>query len=139
MNAEKYILLVEDNQDDILLTTRAFKQCAVDYPLIVASNGAEALDFLFRQGNHAGRGPQEPPTIVLLDINLPFINGLGVLEKIRANKATCCLPVVMLSSSKIEKDVARSESLGADMYFRKPVNYDEFLVLIEKIKAVWLT
>src|ERR671925_1571189 len=110
----KVVLLVEDNPTDEKLTVRAFKKCNLGNDIVVVRDGAEALDYLFGTGQHAGRERDELPTVVLLDLKLPRVEGMEVLRRIRANERTRLLPVVILTASKEEEDLVRSYSLGAN-------------------------
>lgn len=130
------ILLVEDNEDDAFLTTRALRREAVEVK--VARDGAEALHFLFCQGRYADRDPGILPHLVLLDINLPALSGLEVLRRLRADARTRLLPVVMLSSSALESDLAASYAGGANSYLQKPVGTDVFGEMAQRLKAYWL-
>jgi two-component system response regulator len=132
------ILLIEDNADDELLTTRAFRRNAVFNPVIVARDGVEALDYLFGTGAHAGRDVSEWPQVVLLDLNLPRISGLDVLRRVRADPRTRLLPVVVLTSSKEEEDIVRSYELGANGYVRKPVDFEAFNEALKTLGLYWL-
>ena len=123
MNPGK-ILLVEDNADDVALTMRALKSHNITNDVVVAQDGAQALDYLFGAKGNARAG--ELPAVVLLDLNLPKVNGLEVLRRIRADEATRLLPVVILTSSDEERDVIEGYSLGANSYVRKPVDFVEF-------------
>ena len=131
----KTILLVEDNPDDEKLTLRAMRQSDVPNTIMVAHDGAEALEIIFGNGNRAHR----LPALVLLDLKLPKVSGLEVLEKLRANEATKTLPVVVLSSSDEERDIAESYSLGANSYIRKPVDFDEFIDSVRQLGTYWLS
>jgi two-component system response regulator len=135
---EKYILLVEDNPDDELLTLRALKKNNIANKVVVARDGAEALDFLFAQGAHAGRPPQDLPEVVLLDLKLPKIPGLEVLKRIRAQECTALLPVVVLTTSTEERDLVESYRLGANSYIRKPVDFDQFMESVRNLGMYWL-
>jgi two-component system response regulator len=134
----RQILLVEDNQDDELLTLRAFKKASVASELVVARDGAEALDYLFGSGAYEGRDVSVQPQLVLLDLNLPRVSGLDVLRRIRADERTKLLSVIMLSSSKEERDVVSAYTLGANSYVRKPVGYDEFVAAVQTLSSYWL-
>ncbi len=134
----KRILLVEDNASDEKLTLLAFKNCGVANEVIVVRDGAAALDYLFATGAHAGRDTSTPPTVVLLDLKLPKIDGLEVLQRIRADERTKMLPVVVLTSSREEEDVLRSYSLGANAYVRKPVEFSEFSQVAKTLGLFWL-
>jgi CheY-like chemotaxis protein len=130
----KTILLVEDNADDEQLTLRAMRQSEVPNIIRVARDGAEAIDHLF--GDSAGR---RLPDLVLLDLKLPKISGMEVLERIRAEPATRTLPVVVLTSSDEERDIVESYSLGANSYIRKPVDFDEFIDAVKQLGLYWLS
>jgi len=134
----KVILLVEDNASDEKLTVLAFKKCGVSNELVVMRDGAEALDYLFGSGKYAGRDISVLPTLVLLDLGLPRIDGHEVLRRIRADDRTKHLPVVILTSSSEEEDVARGYSLGANAYVRKPVDFVEFAQAAKTVGLFWL-
>ena len=133
----KTILLVEDNDDDVTLTLRAFKRSHLMNPVAVVRDGVEALDFLFARGVYEARGPA-PPTLVILDLKLPRLDGLGVLKAMRADPRTALLPTVILTSSKEEQDVIAGYSLGANSYVRKPVDFAEFLEAVKILGIYWL-
>ena len=135
---EKVIFLVEDNPDDEALTLRALRKNNILNEVVVARDGAEALDYLFCRGEYANRDPNLLPQVVLLDLKLPKVNGLEVLEQIRANKRTKCLPVVILTSSREEMDVINGYKLGANSYVRKPVDFQEFSEAIKNLGLYWL-
>jgi two-component system, response regulator len=138
MNEEsKTILLVEDNDDDVALTLRAFKRSHLMNPVVVARDGVEALDFLYSRGAYQNRGTA-PPTLVILDLKLPKLDGLGVLKAMRADSRTALLPTVILTSSKEEQDVIAGYSLGANSYVRKPVDFAEFLEAVKILGIYWL-
>ena len=132
------ILLVEDNPDDVALTLRAFRKNNILNEVVVASDGAEALDWLFTRGAHAGRDPGEMPAFVLLDLKLPKIDGLGVLREVRSDPRTKLLRVVVLTTSREDEDVVESYSLGANSYIRKPVDFDEFIHAVGQLGLYWL-
>jgi two-component system response regulator len=136
--ADKPILLVEDNKDDELLMIRAFKKNGIVNEVIVARDGVEALDYLFGEGEHAGRDLSNQPQVVLLDLNLPRIGGLDVLRRIRNDERTKFQAVVVLTSSKEEEDILRSYSLGANSYVRKPVDFVEFGNAVKALGLFWL-
>jgi two-component system response regulator len=136
--ADKVILLAEDNPDDEELTLRAFKKNNVRNKVVVARDGVVALDYLFATGAHAGRDPADPPQVVLLDLKLPKVDGLEVLRRIRADKRTQFLPVVILTSSKEDQDVLKGYQLGCNSYVRKPVSFDEFLEAARQLGLYWL-
>ena len=137
-DANKDILLVEDNPDDAALTLRAFKRSHVMNSITVARDGIEALDFLFARGLHSERISVPLPTLVILDLKLPKLDGLGVLKAIRADVRTRLLPVVILTSSKEEQDLIAGYSLGANSYVRKPVDFAEFVEAVKVLGIYWL-
>jgi len=132
------ILLVEDNSDDEVLTLRALKQHRIRNEVVVVRDGAEALDYLFRTGAHAGPRDGPPPEIVLLDLKLPKLDGLEVLKRIRADERTRLLPVIVLTSSKAEQDLIQSYRAGANSYVRKPVDFQEFSEAVRQLGLYWL-
>jgi len=134
----KIILLVEDNPSDIGLTKRALAKSHIANELVVAEDGQAALDYLFGNGQYAGRDVNELPALVLLDLNLPRVDGLEALSQVRADPRTSRLPVVILTTSKEEQDVARSYDLGANSYVRKPVDFAQFAKAIEHLGLYWL-
>ena len=134
----KVILLVEDNPDDVELTLRAFKRSHLMNPLVVARDGVEALDFVFARGAHAGRTEAPLPTLIILDLKLPRLDGLGVLKALRADPRTALLPAVILTSSKEEQDLISGYSLGANSYVRKPVDFAEFVEAVKVLGIYWL-
>ena len=134
----KTILLVEDNPDDVVLTLRAFKKNNIANEVIVAGDGLEALDYLFGTGKYLKREMSSMPAVVLLDLKLPKIDGLEVLERIRADDRTKFLPVVILTSSKEEQDVLGSYSLGANSYIRKPVDFNKFVDAVRQLQLYWM-
>jgi two-component system response regulator len=136
--SQPIILLVEDNEDDELLTVRAFKKSNVANEVVVVRDGIEALDWLFAQGDHAGRDTTIEPQIILLDLKLPRLDGLEVLGRIRADERTSLIPVVIMTSSKEEEDVLRSYQLGANSYIRKPVEFDRFAEAVKSLGLYWL-
>ncbi len=138
MSNERIILLVEDNPMDEELTLRALKRSNVLNPVVVARDGAQALDYLFARGSHAGRDPAAMPQVILLDLKLPKIDGLEVLKALRANEFTKLLPVVILTSSVEEQDLIRSYSLGANSYVRKPVDFAQFVEAVRQLGLYWL-
>jgi two-component system response regulator len=135
---DKVILLVEDNPDDELLTLRALRKNGVTGEVVVARDGVEALDYLFGTGAHAGRDTNVMPQLILLDLNLPKIDGLEVLRRLRADERTRLLPVVILTSSREQKDMLEGYGLGANSYVRKPVNFEQFVRAVEQLKLYWL-
>lgn len=134
----KIILLVEDNADDEDLTLMAFKQAKILNEVVVARDGEQALDFLFCRGPHQGRNPEHKPAIVLLDLKLPKIDGLEVLRRMREHENTKHIPVVVLTSSREEQDIAASYRLGCNSYVRKPVNFSSFADSARQLGLYWL-
>ena len=134
----KVILLVEDNPDDEGLTVRALKKSNVVNEVVVAHDGVEALDYLFGEGVHAGRDVTQMPQVVLLDLKLPKLDGLGVLRRLRADPRTRLLPVVILTSSNEEQDRVNGYGLGANSYVRKPVDFDAFVAAAAQLGLYWL-
>jgi CheY-like chemotaxis protein len=135
---ERVILLVEDSQDDEVLTLRALRKSNIRNPIVVVRDGAAALDYLFAQGAHAGRDLSLQPQVVLLDLHLPKLDGLAVLQRIREDERTRTLPVVMLTSSNEEKDLMGSYQLGVNSYVRKPVDVTAFFEAIRQLGMYWL-
>ncbi len=136
--SERVILLVEDNPSDEELTLRALKKSNIVNRVVVVRDGAEALDWLFRQGAHAQRSSDELAQVVLLDLKLPKIDGLEVLRTVRADERTKLLPVVVLASSIQEQDVIASYGLGANSYVRKPVDFTQFVDAVRQLGLYWL-
>ncbi len=134
----KVILLVEDNPDDVELTRLAFDEAKIANQLVVVGDGAEALDYLFAKGAYADRDPAEMPSIVLLDLNLPKVDGREVLQAIRANEATRTLPVVVLTTSTEPFDVEASYALGVNSYIQKPVDFEQFVWAVKQVGLYWL-
>ena len=135
---EVEILLVEDNPYDAELTLRALKNKGLANKLLTFQDGVEALDFLFGAGVYAGRNLALRPKVILLDLKLPRINGLEVLEKIRADERTKTIPVVILTSSQEESDIVRGYNLGVNSYMVKPVDFDKFFQAVEELGLYWL-
>lgn len=138
MNKSHVILLVEDHPDDEELTRLAFKNCEFANELVVARDGQDALDYLFATGKYSGRDICEQPQLVLLDLKLPKVDGLEVLQRIRADERTKFLPVVILTSSKQRQDMINSYSLGANSYIQKPVDFNQFAEDVCQIGMYWL-
>jgi two-component system response regulator len=134
----KTLLLVEDDPSDVDLTRRALARSRVANDLVVAADGQEALDYLFASGAHAGRDPALLPALVLLDLNLPKVDGFEVLRRIRANERTRRLPVVALTSSREDQDLAASYDLGLNSYIRKPVDFSRFVEAVEHLGLYWM-
>jgi two-component system response regulator len=136
--SHREILLVEDNPDDIELTRIAFAEAKIANELTVVHDGAEALDYLFARGSHAGRDPHQLPSIVLLDLNLPKVDGREVLQAIRDNPATRSLPVVVMTTSAEPFDVEASYALGVNSYIQKPVDFERFVWAVKQVGLYWL-
>jgi two-component system, response regulator len=134
----KVILLVEDNLDDVILTLRVFKKSNIVNEIVVARDGLEALDYLFGTGNYKERDVSVMPALILLDLKLPKMDGLNVLDRIRTDTRTKFLPVVILTSSKEEHDIANSYGSGANSYIRKPVDFNKFTEAIHHLELYWL-
>jgi len=134
----KDILLVEDNPDDVELTRIAFEESNLANRLVVVGDGAEALDYLFARGAYAGRDPDDLPSIVLLDLNLPKLDGREVVQAIRANEKTRKLPVVVLTTSAEPFDVEASYTLGVNSYIQKPVDFERFVWAVKQVGLYWL-
>ena len=135
---EVEILLVEDNPDDAELAIRALKSYNLANKLIWVKDGVEALDFIFAQGKYADRSVEDVPKLVLLDLKLPRVNGLEVLEKIKSDKRTKIIPVVVLTSSSEERDIVTSYNLGINSYILKPVDFDKFIDAVKEVGFYWL-
>jgi two-component system response regulator len=135
---ERTILMVEDNPDDEALTIRALKRNNIVNAIDVVRDGAEALDYLFCRGAWSERDPSRIPQVVLLDLKLPKVGGLEVLEAIRADEKLRLLPVVILTSSTEEQDIVKSYGLGANSYIRKPVDFDQFSEAVRTLGLYWL-
>jgi two-component system response regulator len=131
------ILLVEDSQDDVELTVMALTEAKITNPVVVARNGVEALDYVFGTGAHAGRDTKEQPVVVFLDIKLPLLNGMDVLQRMREDERTRRTPVVMLTSSTEQADIIRTYDLGANSYVRKPVDFEAFVAAARHLGLYW--
>ncbi len=138
MSDDQVILLVEDNDDDAELTILAFKKARVSNPIVRASDGVDALDYLFRRGRHVARAENELPAVVLLDLNLPKLNGIEVLKAIRADPRTARLPVVVLTSSTEDRDRLAAYTHHANSYVQKPVDYEEFVRAAGQLGLYWI-
>ncbi len=136
--SEKIILVVEDNPDDEEFTLRALKRANVTNEIVVVRDGEEAVDYLFGTGRHAGRDPADRPAVVLLDLKLPKLNGIEVLQRMRAAAETRLVPVVILTSSSEEEDKLKSYSSGANSYVRKPVEFAAFADAVARLGVYWL-
>jgi len=135
---KRTILLVEDNPDDVELTLRAFSQYNISNEISVVRDGVEALDYLFATGPYAGHDASDTPAVVILDLKLPKVDGLEVLQRMRADERTKLIPVVVLTSSKEEQDMVNSYRLGANSYVQKPVNFTEFIEAARQLGLYWL-
>ena len=136
--ADKTILLVEDNPDDVALTLRALKKNNISNEVVIARDGVEAIDYLFGQGAWAGRDLEQRPILILLDLKLPKVDGLEVIKRIRADERTRLLPVVILTSSNEESDLINGYALGANSYVRKPVDFNQFSEAVRQLGLYWL-
>lgn len=134
----KVILLVEDNPDDEALTLRALRKSNIANDVVVARDGVEALDYMFGSGKHAGRDVADLPAVVMLDLKLPKIDGMEVLRRLRADERTKLTPVVILTSSREERDVVNGYRHGANSYIRKPVNFEQFVDAVRQLGLYWL-
>lgn len=134
---EKLILLVEDNPDDEELTVLALKQGKILNEVVVARDGVEALDYLFGTGSYAARDVRLPQ-VILLDLKLPKVGGLDVLDRIRSSPTTACIPVVVMTSSNEEEDLVSSYRVGANSYVRKPVGFQAFSEAVQRVGLYWL-
>lgn len=135
---EKTILVVEDNPDHLELTLLTLQENGIRNQIAVAHDGVEALDYLFGEGKHAGRDTTQQPEVVLLDLKLPKLTGLEVLQRMRADARTAFVPVVMLTSSSEEEDIIASYKNGANSFVRKPVDFGEFTDKLRQVKVYWL-
>jgi two-component system response regulator len=136
--SERYILLVEDNPDDEELTLLSLRKNNLAHDIVVVRDGVEAIEFLFGNGQYASRDVSHVPTVVLLDLKLPKLDGLGVLRKLRAEERTRTLPVVVLTSSSQDADVIASYNLGANSYVRKPVEFGAFVEAVSSLGLYWV-
>lgn len=134
---QQVILLVEDNKDDVELTVMAFDRARITNPVVIARDGVEALDYLFGKGIHAGRDTREQPVVVLLDLKLPKVGGLEVLERIRQDDRTKYVPVVILTTSTEQDDILKAGDLHANSYVRKPVDFDAFVDAARHLGLYW--
>jgi two-component system response regulator len=132
------ILLVDDSQEDVDLTLHALRSEKLANPVFVARDGEEALDFLFCSGPHAGRSFDRPPKLVLLDLKLPKVDGMQVLRQVKGDARTKIIPVVLMTSSREEKDLVVGYNLGANSYIQKPVDFDEFRKIVKLLGLYWL-
>lgn len=135
---EKIILLVEDNPDDEELTIRSLRKANIANEIVVARDGVEALEFLFREGKYSDEDKDKIPAVVLLDLKLPKLNGIDVLKRLRADPRTRLLPVVVLTSSSEEDDMLQSYQFGANSYVRKPVDFSQFATAVNALGIFWL-
>jgi two-component system, response regulator len=134
----KYILLVEDNPDDEELTLMGLKSSGVINEVVIVRDGEEAVQFLFAEGQYKDRDPKAVPAVILLDLKLPKLSGLEVLERLRTNSLTKCIPVVILTSSSEEEDVINSYKLGANSFVRKPVEFNRFADAVKQLGLYWM-
>ena len=138
MNEPVEILLVEDSPNDVELTLRAFTRQKLATHIQVARDGQEALDYIFGRGVHLGRDLHQQPKLILLDLKLPKVDGLDVLREIKSDSRTQMIPVVILTSSSVEHDIAEGYQRGANSYIIKPVSYDQFMLMVNALGAYWL-
>ena len=132
------ILLVEDNPQDMKLALRALKKAALGNRIQVARDGAEALEFIFCEGPHANRKIEDTPKVILLDLKLPKVDGLEVIQRLKGDSRTRTIPIVVLTSSKEQSDVVRSYQLGVNSYIVKPVNFERFAEAVQELGMYWL-
>ena len=137
-HSDRCFLLVEDNPNDEELTLRALKKNSILNEIVIARDGVEALDYLFGTGAYSGRDIQIQPELILLELKLPKIDGLEVLRQIRSNPATALQPVVILTTSNEQKDIATSYRLGANSYIQKPVFFENFITAVGQLGLYWL-
>jgi two-component system, response regulator len=135
---ERTILLIEDNPDDIDLTIRALKKNKIENQIVVMTDGAAAVDYLLNQGAYANAEETVMPSLILLDLKLPKMGGLEVLQNIRSHLRTKLLPVVILTSSREDRDLLIGYSLGANSYIRKPIDFNQFMYTVEQLERYWL-
>lgn len=136
--SERYILLVEDNPDDEELTLLSLRKNNLAHEIVVVRDGVEAIEYLFGTGQYANRDVLQVPTVILLDLKLPKLDGLGVLKRLRADERTKNLPVVVLTSSSQDADVIASYNLGANSYVRKPVEFGAFVEAVSSLGLYWV-
>ncbi len=132
------ILLIEDNPDDVELTLHAFQKNRMANDVVVAGDGAEGLDYLFGTGKYADRNADEPPAVILLDLQLPKVGGLEVLRKVREDERTKRIPVVILTTSDEEEDIVNGYDRGCNSYLRKPVDFNEFMDSVKQLTMYWM-
>lgn len=137
MAKDDFLLYVEDDSNDAELTMIAFKEIKFSHGIVVVNDGAKALDFLFAKGEFSGRDKGETPALVLLDLNLPKVHGLEVLKKMKADRLLKHVLVVILTSSNEERDRTRAAELGTNLYIQKPVDFNDFSVVVQKIKSLF--
>lgn len=135
---DKYVLLIEDNPDEALLTQQAFKRGQVTNKLVIVSDGRQALDFLFSCDSQTNLEVNNKPALILLDLNLPLVGGLDLLKEVKSNPNTLNIPIIVLTSSSEDRDKTESYHLGANDYICKPTGLFEFVEIVKKIKITWL-
>jgi CheY-like chemotaxis protein len=136
---ETFILLVEDSLDDASLTGRAFRKAGLEQALVIVRDGLEAMDFLFGAGIYEGRNLNEMPQVILLDLNMPLMDGRKILQRVRGDKRTRRIPVVILTGSSEREDIERSYELGANSYICKPTDFQEFVKTVQQVAVYWLS
>ncbi|MDA7816643.1 response regulator [Sulfurimonas sp.] len=134
----KIILLVEDNADDEALTIRALKKNNLANKIDIVRDGAEAIDYIFCKGEYSSRDINDKPQLILLDLNLPKMNGIDVLKHIRSEEVSKHIPVVMLTTSEQEDDITKSYDVGANSFIRKPVDFTEFTEVVNQLGVYWM-
>jgi two-component system response regulator len=135
---QRYILLVEDNPDDEELTLLSLKKHNLSHEIVVVHDGVEAIEYLFAEGKYTGRDTTATPTVILLDLKLPKLDGIGVLKRLRADPRTRLLPVVVLTSSSQDADIIASYNFGANSYVRKPVEFNAFMDAVSQLGLYWV-
>jgi two-component system, response regulator len=136
-NQRRMILLIEDNPDDAELAMRALSRLRLGTPVLRLGNGADGLDYIFCRGEYAGRSHDSDPSVIFLDLKLPLVDGMEVLRSVKSNPATATTPVVVLTSSREERDIIESYALGVNSYIVKPVEFDQFIAAVQQLGVYW--